>query len=77
MDKAEGAGVFLTLNDCTALYPRLKGNESFLSEEERKVLLGIEKVLYGNLSVQEVEELLERGSARPGAPGLLCKPWRV
>ena len=66
MDSCGEAGVFLTLNDCTALYPGLKGNESFLSEGERKVLLRIEKVLYGSLSIREMEELLERGSAPSG-----------
>ena len=77
MENAEEAGVFLNLNDCMALYPRFKGNEPVLSEEERKVLIRVEKALYGSLSIREMEELLERGSARPGAPGLLCKPWRV
>jgi len=66
MDNGGEAGVFLTLNDCTALYPRLKVNEFFLSEEERKVLIRIEKVLYGSLSVREMEELLERGAAPLG-----------
>ena len=56
-------GVFLTLNDCTALYPRYKENEPFLSEEERKVLLRIEKLLYGFLSINEMEELIGKGSA--------------
>ena len=64
MDELAEAGVFLTLNDCTAIYPGLKENESFLSEEERKVLIRIEKVLYGSLSIREIEELLERSSAR-------------
>ena len=77
MDKEEDAGVFLTLNDCRALYPGLKGNESILSDEERMVLRKIEKVLYGSLSVQEIEELTMKNSSRPGAPGLLCKPGRV
>jgi hypothetical protein len=69
MDNGGEAGVFLSLNDCGALYPRFKENESFLSEDERKVLLRIEKLLYRNLSIGEMEELLERGSARPGAAG--------
>ena len=73
MDNSTEAGVFLTLNDCTSLYPGLKENESFLSEGERKVLLRIEKVLYGSLSIREVEELIERGSA-PSGPGM---PGRV
>ena len=61
-DDAE-AGIFLTLNDCTVLFPRLKGNESKLSSEERRVLHRIEKVLYVNLSIREMEALLERGAA--------------
>ena len=69
MVECEEAGLFLTLNDCTILYPRFKENESFLSEEERKLLFRIEKVLYGNLSIREIEVLLERGSARLGTPG--------
>ena len=69
MDNSKNSGVFLALNDCAALYPRLKGNEPFLSEEERTVLLKIEKALYESFSISEMEELLERGSARPGAPG--------
>ena len=56
------AGIFLTLNDCTVLFPRLKKNESFLSKEERLVFLRMEKVLYGNLSIREMEELLEKKS---------------
>ena len=62
MENGEEAGVFLTLNDCTVLFPRLKGMESFLSAEERRILHRIEKVLYGNLSIREMEELLERGT---------------
>ena len=69
MDNSVEAGIFLSLNDCTALYPRLKENESFLSEEERKVLLKIERVLYDSLSIHEMEELLAGSFARPGASG--------
>ena len=67
----DAAGVFLTLNDCTILFPRLKKNEGVLSKEERSLLHRIEKVLYGNLSIREVEELLENGasSAVTGAAG--------
>lgn len=60
MEDRPEAGVFLTLNDCTTLYPGLKGNESFLPEAERKLLLKIEKVLYGNLSISQMEELLTK-----------------
>ncbi|MCL2231982.1 MAG: hypothetical protein FWB99_02785 [Treponema sp.] len=69
MDTDENTGVFLTLNDCTALYPRFKGSESFLSEGERTVLLKIEKALYGSLSVREMEELLGKGTAQSAAFG--------
>ena len=60
MENNEEAGIFLTLNDCTVLFPRLKDNESSLSKEERMIFLRMEKVLYGNLSIREMEELLEK-----------------
>ena len=60
----EEAGVFLSFNDCTALYPRLKENEPFLSREERQVLFKIEQVLYKSFSIDEMEELLEKASSR-------------
>ena len=63
MDNEE-AGIFLTLNDCTVLFPRLKDNESSLSKEERMIFLRMEKVLYGNLSIRELEELIEKRSGR-------------
>ena len=69
MESDENTGVFLTLADCAALYPRFKGNESFLSEGERLALLKLEKALYECFSVREMEELLERSSALFGAPG--------
>ena len=69
MDTDENTGVFLTLNDCAALYPRFKGSESFLSEGERAVLLKVEKALYGSLSVREMEELLGRCPAHSAAFG--------
>jgi len=72
MDEGGKAGVFLTLNDCRALYPRLKKIESSLSSEERKILFAIEKLLYGSLSIREMEELLAKsfapqGPVKPGA----------
>ena len=69
MDNTDETGVFLTLNDCVTLYPRLKATESFLSDEERKIFLEIEKALYESFSIQELEELLEKSSVKPGAPG--------
>ena len=60
MELNEEAGIFLTLNDCTILFPRLKDNESTLSKEERMIFLRMEKVIYGNLSIREMEELLEK-----------------
>ena len=58
----EAAGVFLSLNDCTVLFPRLKENEVSLSKGERMLLRRIEKVLYENLSIREIEALLEKGA---------------
>ena len=64
MSNNEEAGIFLTLNDCSVLFPRLKASESSLTKEERVIFLRMEKVLYGNLSIREMEELLEKKSCR-------------
>ena len=69
MNSGEHTGVFLALNDCVALYPRLKSNEFFLSDGERMVLIRIEKALYECFSIKEMEELLDRGAARADMPG--------
>jgi len=68
MDNNENTGLYLSLNDCAVIYPRFKGSESFLSEGERMVLLKIEKILYESFSIREIEDLLDRGSAKPDAP---------
>jgi len=60
----EEAGIFLTLKDCTILFPRLKDNESSLTKEERMIFLRMEKVIYGNLSIREMEELLENRNSK-------------
>jgi hypothetical protein len=54
--------VVLTLEDCKTLFPRLKGLENVLPDPERDILLKIEKVLYGHLSVREIENLLRSSS---------------
>ena len=62
MDNDRESGVFLSLNDCMILFPRLKESESFLSKGERIILLKMEKVLYANLSIGEMEDLLDSGA---------------
>ena len=62
---ATGSGeeaVVLHLNECAALYPRFKARERLLAEDERLVLLKIEKALYESFSIKEMEELLKKGS---------------
>jgi hypothetical protein len=51
-------GVFLTLEECKALFPYLKRAEDLFADPERRVLIKLEKVLYRYLSVQEAETLL-------------------
>ena len=63
MENGEGvsnadAFFILSLKDCLSLFPRLKENESSLSNNERVILLNMEKRLYENLSISEMEELL-------------------
>jgi hypothetical protein len=60
-------GIFLSLDDCVVLFPRLKENEASLSNEERLILLKMEKILYGSLSIHEIETLLEKASVPAGA----------
>jgi len=67
MDSNGWAGVFLTLDDCKVLFPRLKEKEPYLAKDERAILLKLEKVLYGSLSVTEIEELFIK--AAPVSPG--------
>jgi hypothetical protein len=64
-DREEETGVFLSLGECTVLYPKLKENEANLSKEERKVLLKIEKLLYEHLSIGEMHDLLEPEKREP------------
>lgn len=65
-DGAEG--IFLTLEDCKVLFPRLKEKEPSLTKEERFILAKMEKVLYRNLSVTEFEGLFgNQESDKPGS----------
>jgi hypothetical protein len=64
MDRQEG--IFLPLEDCIALFPRLKRAEALLTAPEREAFLKIEKVLYSCLSIQEVENLLQAPCAVSG-----------
>jgi hypothetical protein len=54
--------VVLTLEDCKTLFPRLKELENALLAPERDILLKIERVLYGHLSVRDIENLLRASS---------------
>ncbi|GHU83747.1 hypothetical protein FACS189468_9130 [Spirochaetia bacterium] len=49
------AETFLNLRELLAIFSRLKSLESSLTGAEREVLLKIEKILYGRLSIQEIE----------------------
>ena len=59
-DNCGEEGLFLSLEECKILFYGLKKNEFSLSTEERMILYKMEKVLYRNLSIQEMESLLER-----------------
>ena len=58
-DSCSGEGLFLSLEECKILFYGLKKNEFKLSTEERMILYKMEKVLYRNLSIQDMESLLE------------------
>ena len=71
-DRNEGPiqpAINLSLDECTVLFPRLKGNESSLTKDERIILLKMEKLLYENLSIQEIDELLGQTEGKSGMRG--------
>ena len=49
---------FLSLEELLLLFPIIKKNESYLSSQERQVLVKIEKILYEKLSIAEIEKKL-------------------
>ena len=51
-------GLFLSLDELGAIFPRLKRNESLLTPGERRILSRMEKVLYEHLSVADIETRL-------------------
>jgi hypothetical protein len=59
MDPSKTPGLFLTVEELCSVFSRLKKNEAELDAQERAVLLKIERVLYENLSIQELEILAE------------------
>lgn len=52
------AGVFFILEDLVTLFPLFKKNEAFLTVKERQLFSKIEKILYENLSIGEIESFL-------------------
>ncbi|MDR1506930.1 MAG: hypothetical protein LBI67_07475 [Treponema sp.] len=53
------SGAFFTPGELLAVFPRLKRFEAGMGEKERAVLIKIEKVLYDNLSIREIESGLK------------------
>jgi hypothetical protein len=58
-EASELPGLFLSLEELRSLFPRLKKSEAQLDISERALLLRMERVLYENLSIQELETLGE------------------
>jgi len=59
MDPDKETGLYFSLEDCKHLFCRLKKEETFLTDEELCILHRIEKVLYSNLSIREIEDLFD------------------
>jgi hypothetical protein len=59
MEHPQEAGVFITLQELSALFPRLKRAEHTMNSAERHVLIKLERTLYEYLSVSEAEELIQ------------------
>jgi hypothetical protein len=58
MKYPQEAGVFIGLRELMTVFPRIKREEYAMNPAERQVLMKLEQVLYENLSVEEVEELI-------------------
>ncbi|MFQ3548101.1 MAG: hypothetical protein SNJ56_07155 [Termitinemataceae bacterium] len=50
----------LTISEILLIFPYLKAQEDQLSEEERDILYKMEDLLYQNLSIDDMERLLQR-----------------
>jgi hypothetical protein len=58
VNERSSAKTFLTLEELSVLFPRLKKNEAFLDIKERQILNKIEKILYENFSIADMENHL-------------------
>ncbi|MDR0403486.1 MAG: hypothetical protein LBH35_07870 [Treponema sp.] len=56
---ADREGVFFSVDELLAVFPRLKRLEAVLKRDERAVLARMEKALYRNLSISEMETSLK------------------
>ena len=61
-DGTEHSDFFLSLEELLTLFPLLKKYESILNIKQRQILVKIEKNLYENLSIAEIESYLGGGS---------------
>ncbi|MDR2702639.1 MAG: hypothetical protein LBB72_09425 [Spirochaetaceae bacterium] len=59
------AGLYLTLEELSALFPLLKNNEERMGVRERQILNRMERILYEHLSIEEIENRI-RGSVGYG-----------
>ena len=54
----EEPGIFLSLEELLTLFPLLKKNEALLKNSERQLFVKIEKKLYDNISIADLESRL-------------------
>ena len=57
MEPDSKTGVFFNLDECKRLFHILKNEETGLSNDELLLLHRIEKFLYSNLSIKEIDDL--------------------
>jgi hypothetical protein len=65
MVNPQEAGLFFSIPDLRALFPRLKSLEYTLQPREQAVLTKIEQTLYEHLTVREIEALLREDPEEP------------
>jgi len=58
----KSGGLFLTLEELSAIVPWLQKNEEHLGVRERQILNRMERILYEYLSIEEIEKYV-RGPA--------------
>jgi hypothetical protein len=67
------AGIFLSVDELLDVFPRFKYLEAGLGEGERAVLRKMEKTLYENLSIDEIQKVEQRVNSFSAPREVICR----